>query len=61
MAKQRKIEEDREIEIKINGEILEWVPKYVYLRLAMATNNKLSKLKFLWNGQDPQTKLTHNS
>ena len=27
-------------------------------RLAMATNNKLSKLKFLWNGQDPQTKLT---
>ena len=31
MAKQREIEEDREIEIKINGEILEWVPKYVYL------------------------------
>ena len=25
-------------------------------RLAMATN-KLSELKFLWNGQDPQTKL----
>lgn len=31
MAKQREIEEDREIEIKINGKILEWVPKYVYL------------------------------
>ena len=23
----------------------------------MATNNKLSKLKFLWNGQDPQARL----
>ena len=51
---------------------MEWVPKYVYLgstisgdgdeseeikkRLAIATN-KLSKLKFLWNGQDPQARL----
>ena len=26
------------------------------LRLAMATN-ELSKLKFLWNGQDPQARL----
>ena len=31
MGKQREIEEDREIEIIINGKILEWVPKYVYL------------------------------
>ena len=67
-----KTRENREIEINVNGEILEWVPKYVYLgsaisgdgdgpeeikrRLALATN-KLSKLKFLWHGQDPQTKL----
>ena len=51
---------------------LECVTKYVYLestisedgdgkeeikRLTMATN-KLSPLKFLWNGQDPQSKLT---
>ena len=31
MAKQREIQEDREIEIKINGEILEWAHRYVYL------------------------------
>ena len=60
-----------DLEIKVDSEILECVPKYVYLgstvsgdgdgteeirRLAMATN-KLSVQKFLWNGQDPQTKL----
>ena len=61
-----------DLEIKVNSETLECVPKYVCLgstvsgdgdgteeirrRLAMATN-KLSELKFLWNGQDPQTKL----
>ena len=53
-----------DLEIKVDGETLECVPKYVYLgstvsgdgdgteeirRLAMATN-KLSELKFLWNG-----------
>ena len=58
-----KTRENREIEINVNGEILEWVPKYVYLgsadgsgeikrRLALETN-KLLKLKFLWHGQDP--------
>ena len=67
-----KTQENRETEINVNGEILEWVPKHVYLgsaisgdgdgskeikrRLALATN-KLSKSKFLWHGQDPQTKL----
>ena len=58
------------IEIKVNGEILEWFPRDLQLtfgggdrlekirrsRLAMAIN-KLSKLKFLWNGQDPQARL----
>ena len=54
--------------INVNGEILEWVPKHVYLgsvisgdgdgpeeikgSLALATN-KLLKLKFLWHGQHP--------
>ena len=27
----RKTKEDRKIEIKANGEILEWVSKYIYL------------------------------
>ena len=69
LMKTDKSKED--LEIKVDSEILECVPKYVYLgstvsgdgdgteeirRLAMATN-KLSELKFLWNGQDPQTKL----
>ena len=67
-----KTQENRETEINVNGEILEWVAKHVYLgsaisgdgdgsreikrRLALATN-KLSKSKLLWHGQDPQTKL----
>ena len=70
LVKTDKSKED--LEIKVDSETLECVPKYVYLgstvsgdgdgteeirrRLAMATN-KLSELKFLWNGQDPQTKL----
>ena len=43
------------IEIKVNGDILEWVgdgdglEEIRRLRLAMAIN-ELSKLKFLWNG-----------
>ena len=61
-----------DLEIKVNGETLEIVTKYVYLvstiygdgygmeeirkRLAMTTN-KLTKMKFLWKGQDAQTKL----
>ena len=61
-----KTRENREIEINVNGEILEWVTKYlgsaisgdgdeweeIKRRLAMATN-KLLKLKFFWHGQDP--------
>ena len=63
-----KTRENREIELNVNGEILEWVLKYVYpgsaisgagdgsgeikRRMALATN-KLLKLKFLWHGQDP--------
>ena len=58
-----KVKED--LEIKVNGETLEIVTKYVYLgstisgdgdgmeeirkRHAMATN-KLKKMKFLWKG-----------
>lgn len=41
MAKQREIEEDREIEIKINGEILEWVPKYVYLGSTISAEKEM--------------------
>ena len=56
-----------DLEIKVNGETLETVSKYVYLgatisgdgdrmeeirkRLAM-TMHKLTKMKFLWKGQD---------
>ena len=31
-----KTRENREIEINVNGEILEWVPKYVYLGSAIS-------------------------
>ena len=64
-----KTRENREIEINVNDEILEWVPKYVYLgspisgagdgsgggikRRLALATNKLLKLKFLWHGQDP--------
>ena len=41
MAKQREIEEDREIEIKINFEILEWVPKYVYLGSTISAEKEM--------------------
>ena len=58
------------IEIKVKGEILEWLPRDLQLifgdgdglekirrsRFAMAIN-ELLKLKFLWNGQDPQARL----
>ncbi|CAH3192280.1 unnamed protein product, partial [Porites evermanni] len=64
-----KTTKDREIQIKDNGEgVIFGILRYVYVgstisrggdgsekirrRLAMA-KNKLSKLKFLWNGQDP--------
>ena len=61
-----------DLEIKINRETLEIVSKYVYLgctisgdgdgmeeirkRLDMAVH-KLTKMKFLWKGQDAQTTL----
>ena len=41
MAKQREIEEDREIEIIINGKILEWVPKYVYLESTISAEMEM--------------------
>lgn len=31
LMKTEKTKEDRQIEIKANGEILEWVSKYIYL------------------------------
>ena len=70
LMKTDKTRED--LEIKVNGETLEIVSKYVYLgstisgagdwveeirkRLAMAMH-KLTKMKFLWEEEDPQTKL----
>ena len=61
-----------DLEVQVHGETLEIVSKYVYLgstipadgdgmeeirkRLAMAMY-KLTKMKFLWKGQDAQTKL----
>ena len=70
LMKTDKAKED--LEIKDNGETLEIVSRYVYLgctisedkvgreekrkRLAMAMH-KQTKMKFLWKGQDAQTKL----
>ena len=70
LMKTDKAKED--LEIKVNGETLEIVSKYVYLgstisgdgdgmeeirkRLAMAMH-KITKIKFLWKSQDAQTKL----
>ena len=68
--KTNKAKED--LEIKVNGETLDIVSKYVYLGstisgdgdgmedmmkgLSMA-RHKLTKVKSLWKGQDAQTKL----
>ena len=61
-----------DLEIKVNKETLEIVSKYVYLGSAMSGDgdgigeimkrlavamHKLTKMKFLWRGQDVQTKL----
>ena len=70
LIKTDKAQED--LEINVNRETLEIVSKYVYLgsaisgdgdgmeeirkRLATATN-RLTQMKFLWKGQDAQTKL----